>query len=107
MAFGYPFGTALALREKEYPSVTVLVGRITAGRKKKGQAEAIQIDAQLNPGNSGGPVLNSAGSVIGIVRSGIRGTGLNYAIPAAVAQKFLDGVDVRHTLPETSPRENR
>jgi|APSaa5957512535_1039671.scaffolds.fasta_scaffold15818_5 S1-C subfamily serine protease len=41
----------------------------------------IQIDAPTNPGNSGGPVLNSAGELIGMIDWGISDTeGLNFAI---------------------------
>ena len=100
MAFGYPFGAALALRNNEFPTVTVLVGRVTAIRKKDGRSEAIQVDAQLNPGNSGGPILNSNGSVVGVVISGIRGTGLNYAIPAHILRTFLEGADLHLNAPE-------
>lgn len=41
----------------------------------------IQVDAPLNPGNSGGPMFNEAGDVIGIVDWGIsESQGLNFAI---------------------------
>ena len=89
VAFGYPFGTALAVAEKKYPSISVNVGRITALRKAKGKLQRIQLDAQLNPGNSGGPVLNAAGKVVGIVRSGVLGAGVNFAIPVSQMEEFL------------------
>lgn len=93
-AFGYPFGQALAMSDKDYPSISVSTGHLTSLRKKAGEIELIQLDAVLNPGNSGGPVLDSNGRVIGIVQSGMPGAGINFAIPVSRLQKFLkDPVD--------------
>ncbi len=80
VAFGYPFGSDLAFGANRYPSITVSSGKITALRKSGGKLEAIQLDASLNPGNSGGPVVDGAGKVIGIVVAGIEGSGINFAI---------------------------
>lgn len=87
--FGYPFGSALAMDEKSYPSISVNVGRITALRKKGDTLDAIQLDAQVNPGNSGGPVLDGNGQVVGIVAAGIVASGINFAIPVSVLSKGL------------------
>ena len=83
ITFGYPFGKDLALCEKDEPSVTVSVGRITALRHDKDGLQLIQIDASLNPGNSGGPVLDAAGKVIGVVEEGVPEAALNFADPRA------------------------
>lgn len=48
----------------------------------------IRTDARLAPGNSGGPLVNSAGEVIGI-NTMIIGGDQGVAIPAAVAQEFI------------------
>ena len=51
----------------------------------------IQIDAAVNPGNSGGPLLNRAGQVIGIVEGILNPTdeaffvGIGFAVPINVA----------------------
>ena len=52
----------------------------------------IQIDAPVNPGNSGGPVFNHAGCVIGIVTFKIsdNSEGLNFAISHKLIKKFLE-----------------
>ena len=88
-AFGYPFGGALTLNSKEYPAISVSTGHITSLRKKAGNLELVQLDAALNPGNSGGPVIDSTGHVIGIVQAGVPGAGINFAIPVNRLQKLI------------------
>lgn len=99
-AFGYPFGRDLATAQDEYPGVTVSPGHITALRKTHGELRTLQLDASLNPGNSGGPVLNERGEVIGIVQAGIPGASLNFAIPTRLLLPLLTTVDL--TLLPTS-----
>jgi S1-C subfamily serine protease/streptogramin lyase len=99
VAFGYPFGRELAARG-EYPSVTVSTGHVTALRKVKGELEAIQLDAFLNPGNSGGPLLNSKGEVIGVVAARLgRGSGINFAIPSNTLAGMLNKPEVTLSAP--------
>ncbi len=50
----------------------------------------IQTDTAVNPGNSGGPLFNTRGEVVGITNMGILfGQGLNFAIPARYVKDFL------------------
>jgi putative serine protease PepD len=58
-------------------------------------AHAIQTDAAMNPGNSGGPVLNSAGQVIGIADQIATGgsadanTGVGFLVPIDLVKAEL------------------
>jgi len=97
--FGYPLGKALALRNNQFPNITVSVGRISAIRRSKGTPAAIQLDAVVNPGNSGGPVLDASGKVIGVVVAKIGNTDLNLAIPSSKLTTFLARPDIAFTSP--------
>jgi S1-C subfamily serine protease len=92
VVFGYPFGIALAGRSQPYPSITVSTGQITALQKINGDLSHIQLNASVNPGNSGGPVLDKNGKVIGVIQAYIKGAGVDMAIPAAKLAGFLDTI---------------
>jgi hypothetical protein len=99
---GFPFGTALGGPEEgSYPTISINTGKITALRLDKDKALArIQLDAALNPGNSGGPVLDGQGKVVGVVVSGIQGAGVNMAVPVSHVSRFLARPDLSFTPPE-------
>lgn len=90
VAFGYPFGKMLATEGTDYPSISVNTGKVSAIRSKEGRIVLVQIDAAVNPGNSGGPVLDDTGKVVGIVVAGIRRTGVNFAIPVSYLKEMID-----------------
>ncbi len=90
LAIGNPFGFAGTL-------TSGIVSRIdyTKGR--------IQTDAAINPGCSGGPLLNSQGEVIGISQSiynpdnNISNIGIGFAIPVNDAKKFIETANLGNT----------
>jgi S1-C subfamily serine protease len=89
-AIGNPFGL----------SGTMTRGIISAMRSIRGPEgnpieDAIQTDAAVNPGNSGGPLLNSRGEVIGITtlianNGADQSSGIGFAIPINTAKAVLD-----------------
>lgn len=78
---------------------TVTAGIISAIQRTNAVGEGqrvpyIQTDAAVNPGNSGGPLINDRGQVIGI-NTAIRqapGAGLSFAIPINTARQIADQI---------------
>ncbi len=65
----------------------------TTNRENNGMVY-IQTTAQVNPGNSGGPLFNKNGEVVGVVAWKVLfSEGLNFAIPINYVQHFLDNRD--------------
>ncbi len=92
IALGTPFMTA---NEDSVPTVTF--GVVSAiHRNFGGYSDAIQTDAPVNPGNSGGPLINLEGKLLGIngqirVRFPYRvNTGIGLAIPTNQIKRFID-----------------
>ncbi|MCB2204168.1 trypsin-like peptidase domain-containing protein [bacterium] len=95
IAFGNPFGLFFASAKP-----TVTVGVISAThvyleeRDKRVYRDMLQTDAAINHGNSGGPLVNSDGQVIGIntvIFSPNEGNiGLGFAVPVNRARKVIE-----------------
>lgn len=88
VVIGYPLADRLGTYD-----VTVTKGIISAIRPQSGPRTPppIQVDAAMNPGVSGGPVLSMNGQVIGIAVSGLsRAENLNFAGPANAAKILLE-----------------
>ncbi len=83
LAIGNPFGFSGTLTQGIVSRIDYVKGRL-------------QTDASINPGCSGGPLLNSRGQVIGISQSiynpdnNISNIGIGFAIPINDAKKFVE-----------------
>lgn len=95
IAFGNPFGLFSASAK---PTVTVGVISATRiyleGREGRVYRNMVQTDAAINQGNSGGPLVNGEGKVIGIntvIYTPNEGNiGLGFAVPINRARKIID-----------------
>jgi S1-C subfamily serine protease len=96
VAIGSPFG----LEETVTAGVVSGIGRTleTAG----GAVDAIQTDASINPGSSGGPLADREGRVIGInvAKRGTGEDGLGLAVPIEVAMDAAKYLEQGKSAPE-------
>jgi hypothetical protein len=83
--FGFPLGESLG---KE---ITIRPSSVSSLRKKGGRLDKIQVNGGMDPGNSGGPVVDANGDVIGVAVSGIPGRMINFAIPGERVHTILNG----------------
>ncbi len=89
--FGFPLGERLA-SHKSHPAVTIGKGTISSLRDDEhGRLQRVQLDGELNPGNSGGPVVTADGKLVGIAVSKIVGTKIGFAIPPTELTDLLKG----------------
>jgi S1-C subfamily serine protease len=90
LALGNPFGLERTLTSGIVSSLERSLKSLN-GRTIKG---IIQTDAAVNPGNSGGPLLNSHGEVIGmntaIVSQVGQSAGISFAVPINGIRRILD-----------------
>ena len=96
MVLGYPGGSLLGLELKSTR------GQITSQADAKIDGGSFLFDANVNPGNSGGPVIDQTGKVVGVVVAMVRtnaiGSAYSVGIPMERVWPFLE-----EHLPETQP----
>ena len=107
VAAGFPLHGILA------DSINITVGVVSSLSGLRNDSRFLQTTAQVQPGNSGGPLLDRGGMVIGIVsgkldavsaaeKAGFIPEGVNFAIRHDAIRPFLEGHDVKF---EARPRE--
>jgi hypothetical protein len=101
VALGYPLSGLLAT------DVNVSVGNVSALAGIADDSRYLQISAPVQPGNSGGPLLDASGHLVGIVTAKLnalriaRFTGdipenVNFALKTEVARTFLDSKHIEY-----------
>jgi serine protease Do len=106
--YGFPLAGTLST------SGNIVTGNITALAGLGNDSRLFQISAPVQPGNSGGPVMDSHGSVIAVIVSKLNvlemakltgdiSQNVNFAIKANVATNFLEGIGIN--FPKDSPTE--
>jgi hypothetical protein len=106
---GFPLHGLLA------SEANVTTGAVSALAGMGNDARFLQITAPVQPGNSGGPLLDQGGNVVGIVVSKLnamkiaKATGdipqnINFAINGAVAKSFLDANSVEYEVASSAQK---
>lgn len=108
---GYP-GVATfhpLISEESMAEATLTTGLVSARKKMKGGWDVLQIDAAITHGNSGGPVMNDKGEVIGLATFGSadeqRGQevqGMNFIVPATIVEEFIKKADIKPEMSDIS-----
>jgi S1-C subfamily serine protease len=104
-ALGFPFGRALEVGRVSapdlVPEISISNGSISALRADdSGMRSALQINGIVNPGNSGGPVVDERGYAVGVVRARVKGdAGIAFAIPINQAKDFLESRGLDSLMP--------
>jgi len=84
VAIGNPFGLAGSVSA----GIVSGVNRTLPAANGFSISDAIQTDAAVNPGNSGGPLVDLDGAVVGVINSG-GGDNIGFGISAALTQRVI------------------
>ncbi len=83
--FGFPLGKSLG------KNITVSKSSISSLRSENGVLKEIQLNGGIHAGNSGGPIVNEMGEVVGVAVGAVRGTTINFAIPPGLVSDLVNG----------------
>ena len=105
-ALGYPFGRdvevgKIATARDIVPEISTTPGAISALRTgDAGERRYLQITNSVNPGNSGGPLVDRDGFALGVISMKLAGSaGIGFAIPVNALKDFLESRGVDQLMP--------
>lgn len=81
--FGFPLGDVLG------SEISIRPTQVTSLRHEGGKLKRIQVEGGMTFGNSGGPVVDVRGNVVGVAVSGIKGANINFCVPGEMVQQLL------------------
>jgi serine protease Do len=98
---GFP-GAAEIDTQSQGVEVTVTSGEVGKRVKMRDGWDAMQVEAAISGGNSGGPALNEQGQIIGMAtftirdpETGAQVPGLGYLVPIGVINEFLNQSNIK------------
>jgi S1-C subfamily serine protease len=106
-AAGYPLGDLIG------SGLKITTGVVSGLSGPEGDRGLFQLSAPIQPGNSGGPVIDAGGALIGVVDSkldelkiatatGIFPQNINFAVPVPILQSFLEENGVTYKTAPTA-----
>jgi hypothetical protein len=99
---GYPLGLKVS------NSLKVSGGRVSSLAGYGDNYSNFQIDAAMNPGNSGGPIINKKGNVVGIAVAQLTDVqGFNFGIKSSTANSFVNSNKIYFSSPNMTDMSSR
>ncbi len=108
---GYPAVATFnpLLSEETVSEATLTRGLVSAKKNMKDGWEVLQIDAAITHGNSGGPVMNDKGEVIGLAtfvsvdeQRKQEVQGMNFLVPATIVNEFIEKARIKPEMSDIS-----
>jgi serine protease Do len=108
---GYPAVATFnpLLSEETVSEATLTRGLVSAKKNMKDGWEVLQIDAAITHGNSGGPVMNDQGEVVGLAtfvsvdeQRKQEVQGMNFIVPSTIAQEFISKANIKPGMSDIS-----
>jgi S1-C subfamily serine protease len=105
---GFPFGRQVEVGRRPdravVPGVSVTAGTLSAARQGDGgETRYLQTDASIQPGSSGGPMIDEEGYAVGVVAMKLArdaaGAGAGFGVPINLVKDFLEGRGLSSQLP--------
>lgn len=108
---GYPAVATFhpLISEESISEASLTRGLVSAKKNMKDGWEVLQTDASITHGNSGGPVMNDQGEVIGLATFGsidyqrqAEVQGMNFIVPSTIVYEYIDKIKIDPQMSDIS-----